>query len=115
MNNSPVRITIAAAALIVALTMGVRAADVRQIHVKYPELDVNSPAGAAALLQRIRFAADQVCAFRGTRELSILTMVQACTHQAIADAVAKVNNPSLTGLYEAKMGRARPTRIAAVR
>ena len=43
-----------------------RAADVPQVHVKYADLNLNTPAGAATLLQRIRYAADRVCDFRDT-------------------------------------------------
>jgi len=115
MNTNPTRMTIAAAALIATLTTGAQAADVPQIHVKYADLDINTPAGAAALLRRIRFAADRVCDFRDTRELSARAIVQACTTHAIADAVATVNNPSLTAVYEAKMGKTEATRVAGVR
>jgi len=102
MNTNTIRITFAAAAMIAALTTGVRAADVPQVHVKYADLNVNTPAGAAALYQRIRFAANQVCADPGTRDLAVLVKVQACTDQAVANAVAEV-----------KMGQA--ARLAAVR
>jgi len=115
MDTNATRMTIAAAALIAALTTGVQAADVPQIHVKYADLNINTPAGAAALLQRIRFAADRVCDFGGTRDLSVFAIVRACTTRAIADAVATVNNPSLTAAYEAKMGKTQATRVARVR
>jgi len=115
MTADPIRIAMAAAVTIAVLTSGVRAADVPQIHVRYGDLNVNSSTGAATLLQRIRFAADRVCDFRDTRDLSVLAMVQACTNHAVADAVATVNNPKLTALYEAKMGKIQSTRFAGVR
>jgi UrcA family protein len=102
MNTNTIRTTITAAAMIAALTTGVRAADVPQVQVKYADLNVNTPAGAAALYQRIRFAADQVCALPNARNLAVLAKVQACTDQAVANAVAAV-----------KMDQA--TRFAAVR
>jgi len=115
MNANSIRITIAAAATMAALTTGARAADPPQIHVRYGDLNINTPAGAAALLQRIRFAADRVCDFRDTRDLSVLLIVQACTNHAIAEAVATVNNPSLTAVYEAKIGKSQATRLAGVK
>jgi len=115
MNTNPLRITIAAVALIAALTTGVRAADAPQVQVKYADLNVNTPAGAAALYQRIRFAADQVCALPNARDLAVLAKVQACTHHAVAHAVATVNNPTLTGLYDLNVGKTQATRFAAVR
>ena len=114
-TNNPIRITFAAVALMAALTTGVRAADVLQMHVKYADLNINTPAGAAALYQRIRVAADQVCAFPGTRDLAVFAKVKACTDQAVAHAVAAVNNPTLTGIYDVNTGKPEATRFAAVR
>ncbi len=115
MNTNTLRITIAAAAMIAGLTTGVRAADVPQMQVKYADLNVNTPAGAAALYQRIRFAADQVCALPNARNLAVLAKVQACTDHAVANAVATVNNPSLTDLYEVNTGKPQAARFAATR
>jgi len=114
MSANPIRITMAAAAMIAALATGA-AADVPQIHVKYGDLNVNTPAGAAALLRRIRFAADRVCEYRDTRDLSVRAIVRACTNHSVADAVATVNNPSLTSVYEAEMGKSQANRLAGVR
>ena len=114
-TNNPIRITFAAVALMAALTTGVRAADVPQVHVKFADLNINTPAGAAALYQRIRVAADQVCAYPGTHDLAVLAKEKACTNQAVAHAVATVNNPTLTGIYDVKTGQPQATRFAAVR
>jgi UrcA family protein len=115
MNTNTIRITIAAAAMIAALATGARAADVPQVHVKYGDLNVNTQAGAAALYQRIRFAADQVCELPNARNLAVAAKMQACADHAVATAVATVNNPTLTGLYDVNTGKTQATRFAAVR
>ena len=90
-----------AATLVAALSIGARAADVAQVHVKYADLDISSPAGAAVLYQRIRFAATQVCGVADQRELARLANAKACADKAIADAVATVDNDTLTDVYQA--------------
>ena len=92
----------AVATLAAALSTGARAADVAQVHVKYADLDISSPAGAAVLYQRIRFAATQVCGMPDPRELARLANAKACTDKAIADAVAAVENDTLADVYQAK-------------
>jgi UrcA family protein len=114
-TNNPIRITFAAVALMAALTTGVRAADVPQVHVKFADLNINTPAGAAALYHRIRVAADQVCALPVTGDLAFRAKTQACTDRAVANAVATVNNPTLTGLYDLNTGKAQASRFAEVR
>jgi UrcA family protein len=105
--------TVIAAALLAAFATGVQAEDVAQVHVKYADLNVNNPAGAAVLYQRIRAAAEKVCAMPGSRELDRAAQAKACMTKATADAVAAVNAPALTGLYEAKA--AGNTRLASIR
>jgi UrcA family protein len=105
MNTSLTRIPIAAIAMIAVVATGARASDVRQMRVNCADLNLETQAGAVALFQRIRFAAEQVCAVRGTRDLVILAKVRACTDHAIADAIAAANNTKLTEIYEVKMGR----------
>lgn len=111
--QNPIRLALAAATLMAALTTGATAAEVPQVHVNYQDLNLNTPAGAQVLYRRIRTAADHVCAIPGTRDLTTLGAAKACANHAIADAVAQVNNPQLTGLYEAKTGLTAAIRLAA--
>ncbi len=104
--------TVVAAALIATFAAGAQAQDVVQIHVKFADLDVNHPAGAAVLYQRIRVAAGKVCAMPDSRELDRAAQAKACMAKATADAVAAVNAPALTGLYQAKVG---DTHLASIR
>jgi UrcA family protein len=114
-TTNPIRITFAAVALMAALTTGVRAADVLQVQVKFADLNINTPDGAAVLYHRIRVAAGQVCTFPGNQDLTVLAKTQACTNQAVAHAVATVNNPTLTGIYDVNTGKPQAARFAAVR
>ena len=94
----------AAVALLAALTGGAHADDAPQIHVKYGDLNVNDAAGAAVLYRRIRFAATQVCERPGMLDLAKLQLVEACVARAVAAAVAAVDKPALTAVYQVKMG-----------
>jgi len=113
-THNPIRIA-AAVALFAALTVGAQAADVPQVHVKYADLNLGTTAGATVLYQRIRAAADQVCGDHGTRDLARLTAANACAAHAVARAVAALNSPALTGIYEARMGGTSAIRLAAIR
>jgi UrcA family protein len=94
--------TIAGGALAFGFAAASPAADspeVRSITVKYADLNLSSPEGAAALYGRIRAAAKSVCATSDDRALWSQSGVDACVHKAIADAVMKVNKPALFGAY----------------
>jgi UrcA family protein len=119
-TKNPIRCAAASLALLAALTTGAHAGDAHagdapQIHVKYADLNINTPAGATVLYLRIRAAADQVCGVRTTRELERIGPAKACAEHAVGIAVAAVNAPTLTQLYEVRMGAAAVTRLAAVR
>jgi len=73
--------------------------EVRSLTVKYADLNVSSPEGAAALYGRIRAAARSVCATSDDRALWSRSSVDACVHKAIADAVMKVDKPALFVVY----------------
>src|SRR5690349_15162458 len=77
---------------------GISSADsgsgVRQVTVKFADLNVSTPQGAVALYARIRAAAKSVCG----PELSsppFNTAFDACVRKSVADAVTKVNQPEL--------------------
>ena len=113
-TNKPIRIA-AAVTLFAALTAGAQAADVPQIHVKYADLNVGTTAGATVLYQRIRGAADRVCGVGDNRDLARLGLAKDCAGHAVAEAVAKVNVPALTEVYDVKADRVPVTRLAAIR
>jgi UrcA family protein len=84
--------------------------------VKFGDLNVSNPQGAATLYGRIVAAAYNVCGpydsdevfHRGSR-----ARVNACVHKAIADAVTRVGQPELLAVYNAKNRQPLPITVAA--
>jgi UrcA family protein len=113
-TKNPIRIA-AAVTLFAALAAGVQAADLPQVHVKYADLNLGTTAGATVLYQRIRGAAGQVCGVSSDRDLARGAQAKACAAHAVADAVAAVNAPALTSIYQATMGGTAVTRLAVNR
>src|SRR5271170_4706948 len=60
-----------------------------QSTVKYADLNVSSPAGAAALYARISVAANGVCRALDGRDLASKTYFDRCVHKAIFEAVTQ--------------------------
>jgi UrcA family protein len=84
-----------------------------QTTVKYGDLNIAGPEGAAVLYSRIRRAAKNVCLqFDGDR-LDIHGQREACINKAILDAVTKVNAPALSAVYGAKTGKEVPMRLVS--
>lgn len=79
--------------------------------VKFQDLDVNTPAGAAALYWRIHRAANRVC---GVDEPSVLPSGprKQCAQDAEARAVGQLNFSRLTAFYQAKTGKLPTARIS---
>jgi UrcA family protein len=84
-----------------------------QSTVKYADLNVSSPSGAATLYARISMAAAEVCRDLDGRDLRSKTVFNRCVHQAIADAVTKVDQPALYLVYDAKNSIPKPIMLAA--
>jgi UrcA family protein len=80
--------------------------DVPQVVVKFGDLSLSSPQGASKLYSRLAAAAQEVCKSFAVddRDLGARARVNACLHQAIADAVTKVGKPELFAIYNAKNG-----------
>jgi UrcA family protein len=68
--------------------------------VRFADLDLSRIDGAATLYNRIRLAANQVCAPLESRDLGLLVKDRACVDKAIADAVANVNRPLLSQYHQ---------------
>lgn len=73
--------------------------ETRSITVKFGDLNVSNPEGAAALYARIRSAAKSVCSPEQSPNDPFDTDFRACVHKAIADAVTKVNRMELYAVY----------------
>lgn len=83
--------------------------------VKYADLNLSNPSGAAALYARIRAAANGVCWTLDGRDLQSKTDFNRCVYKAIADAVAKVDLPALYSIYNAKNPKQKPIMLASGR
>ena len=86
-----------------------------QATVKYADLTISNPDGAAALYARIQRAAGQVCLPFDGRDLGSKRRMSSCVHKAIADAVAKVDQPALFDAYNAHYGQQKSIVLAASR
>jgi len=67
--------------------------------VKFADLNVSNPLGAAVLYARIRAAAESVCSYYVFKSDEAENR---CVHDAIANAVTKVNQPALSAVYNTK-------------
>jgi UrcA family protein len=80
----------------------------RSITVNYRDLNLSTIEGATALYQRLKGAAHRVCD-EPTSGLDEHRAYQACYRAAIADAVAKVNSPLLTKVFDGPNSKATAT------
>src|SRR5579871_2816738 len=72
--------------------------------VSFKDLNLSTAEGAEALYKRIRSAAREVCADPYRYDLSEFRL-QPCIDDAMSRAIAQVNSPKLTSLYQAKTGK----------
>jgi UrcA family protein len=73
--------------------------------VSFRDLNMHSPEGIEVAYRRIKNAARDVCATPNRYDLSEAAL-RPCVNDAVARAVAQVNSPMLTSLYDAKTGKA---------
>lgn len=66
--------------------------------VRYADLNLNTPAGAAVLYKRIRNAAEQVCGDANARQLTEIMAAKACVARAVDAGVHAVNNVNVAAL-----------------
>lgn len=86
-----------------------------QLTVQYGDLNVSTARGAAILYNRIRTAAQGVCWPLDHGDVSSTRQLRACTHKAIVDAVARVDQPALLAVYNAKNDQRLPNIVTAER
>ncbi len=86
-----------------------------QTAVKFGDLSLSVRDGAATLYNRIHAAAYDVCrSFDVDRYgQSDLNRVSACVHDAVRNAVAKVNQPALYAAYNARNRDPLPVTVAS--
>ena len=73
--------------------------------VKFADLDISNPSGAHVLYGRIQAAAQVVCSHYF---LATDTDKAQCVRDATADAVSRINQPSLSAVYNANNKTAAP-------
>ena len=78
--------------------------------VKIGDLNVNNPAGVAALYHRIHSAAQRMCEIPGGSDLGLemRSLERQCIAKAEEGAVQQLNIDALSAYYATKTGRARP-------
>lgn len=68
--------------------------------VKYSDLDVATPTGAAKLYRRISSAAQRVCPDAVSGRLEDKMATWSCRRQAVNRAIESVNSPEVAGLLK---------------
>jgi UrcA family protein len=89
--------------------------DAPQVKVKFGDLDISHPQGAAVLYRRIKLAAESVCTPYWATGFIAQANGYDCVRHAIAEAVSTVNQPALTQVYSAKNRAPLALRTAALR
>ena len=70
--------------------------------VKFQDLNIGSPVGAAALYQRLHAAAQHVCFTKWDRDPVKMQRAEACANEAESRAVSQLNVAELTAYYQKK-------------
>lgn len=83
--------------------------DALSVKVQFADLDLTHQQGIAVLYDRITGAAKAVCAPFDGRSLKDSGMFRGCIHEAIAGAVARVDQAKLTAYYRQRSGGGTPT------
>ena len=85
-----------------------------QVKVKFSDLDVTHPQGAAVLYRRIKAAAETVCSPYWATGFAAQANNYNCVRTAIAEAVTTVDQPALSQIYSAKTHTPLPLRSASL-
>ena len=80
------------------------------ITVKYADLNIASPSGALVLYERVRAAAQSACSYFWFKTDADEAR---CVHSTIANAVARVNQPALSAVYNAKYAASAPNLLVS--
>ena len=100
---------------VLLLTLNVSAAnnddEVSMAVVKFQDLDVNTPAGAASLYWRIHRAADRVCGLDEHSIPRLFSRVE-CAQAAESRAIGQLSFSRLTAYYQAQTGKLPTARVS---
>jgi UrcA family protein len=71
--------------------------------VRFADLNTTSADGIAVLYQRIKHAAENVCRdLEPGRQPALMQLYANCVHQALGDAIAKIDRPAVTAYAAAR-------------
>ena|SRR5271165_2797165 len=101
-SNSKIFSACAAAVMSLACTFLVAIAFIPKENVSFQDLNIESPAGAAALYQRLHAAAQHVCFAEWDKDPIKVERAEACANEAESRAVSQLNVAELTAYYQAK-------------
>jgi len=87
----------------------------RHTEVHFADLSLSTPAGVAALYQRLQGAALDVCREDGTKDLGSRARVKACVTEAVSAAVTQIGNPALAAYYRAQFANSNAAVLHASR
>jgi UrcA family protein len=90
------------------LTVDARANDpateAPSITVSYSDVSFGNTAGAADVYRKLKVAARKVCGVNdGTKDLDVMVAARDCYEEALANAVRKIDRPTLTALHTANV------------
>ena len=112
LHRASERVSAGAAALAVTfltlMTVDTRASEAvgnpPSVSVSYSDVAFGNTAGAANVYRRLKAAARQVCGVNdGRQPLELMVAARDCYEQALADAVRKIDRPTLTALHTANV------------
>lgn len=91
-------------------------AETHSTRVFHADLDLSSADDAAVMLSRLHHAAHSVCTTPGLRPLSERRIERACETQVMEQAVASLDAPVLTALYQDRTpGVGREIQVSSLR
>src|SRR5262245_26824381 len=108
-----------AAALVGAIASPLVMADsvvgVKSETVRYDDLRLSSPVAIAVLHGRLRHAAERACGQPDTRQLATATRYRKCVDDAMATAIAEINEPRLAEYHKSKQNKGDSTNVPEVK
>jgi len=103
-NTKHIALAAAAALCVSSVAVGAYAGeavnDVPTRTVRYSDLNLGTQAGATALYNRIRHAAEEICGDPSSRQLADAAAAKACVARAISSSVHSVHSARLASVYD---------------
>jgi UrcA family protein len=103
-TNSTILAACAAAGMSLMCLFGVASAFVPKETVKFQDLNIDSPAGVAALYQRLHVAAEHVCYAQWDRDPVKVQRAETCANEEQARALSRLHVAGLTAYYQMNTG-----------